>query len=141
MSRYEHDFYAWTQEQATLLREKRFAEVDLDHLIEEVETLGRSEWKELRSRLIILVMHLLKWHYQPRSEAKSWRNTIRTQREEIADLLAKNPSLRKEIPEILANAYHRARRRAADETDLDQAAFPDQCPWTIDEVLQDADPR
>jgi hypothetical protein len=140
MSRYAHDFYAWTQEQATLLREKRFAEVDLDNLIEEVEALGRSEWKEVRSRLIVLVIHLLKWHYQPRLEAKSWRNTIRTQREEIADLLAKNPSLRKEIPAMLDNAYQRARRRAADETDLDQATFLGQCPWTVDEVLQDADP-
>lgn len=103
--------------------------------------MGRSEWKEVRSQLIILLMHLLKWHYQPRPDAKSWRHTIRPQCEEIIDLVPKNPSLRREIPDMLDNAYQRARRRASDETDINLATFPDQYPWTVEEVLQDADPR
>lgn len=76
MTRYDQDFYAWTQEQATLLKEKRFTELDLENLVEEVESMGRSEKRELESRLSVLMAHLLQWYYQPENRSRSWHATI-----------------------------------------------------------------
>src|SRR5690242_15979423 len=108
---YDEDFVIWTERQATLLRRRAAGElvndVELDwgNLAAEIEALGGNTRRELRSRLTRLLHHLLKWHFQPELRCRSWRSTIRTQRQEIEDLLADNPSLRPKLPEVLAVAY------------------------------------
>ncbi len=96
---YERDFYAWTQQQAQFLRERAWEKLDLPHLIEEMESLGRQQRQELRNRLGVLVGHLLKWEYQPQARSVSWLLTLQVQRQEVLDLLEENPSLRPYLPE------------------------------------------
>ncbi len=124
---YDEDFYAWTQHQAATLRTVVCAELDLMNLAEEIESLGKQDWKELRSRLNVLVMHLLKYHYQPDHRRGSWSSTIRTQRDEIHALLEQSPSLRRQVPVILDERYKTPRRNAA-ETGLPVETFPEVCP-------------
>jgi hypothetical protein len=135
---YDHDFYAWTQEQAALLRKGAMQDLDLANLAEEIESLGKSQHRELGSRLDVLVLHLLKWSYQPRERSGSWRSTIRTQRRELRRLLQQNPSLRPLVPDAVADGYPDACLDAGDETGLPPATFPATCPWTPEQVL-DAD--
>jgi len=137
MTIYERDFYAWTQIQATLLREQQFTQLDLDHLIEEIESMGRSERRQLLSRLEILLMHLLKWQHQSELRGRSWELTIVEQRRRIAKLLSANPSLHNQLPDLLPEAYDDATFGAMRETGLPQATFPALCPWTMEEVLGD----
>lgn len=137
---YDQDFYAWTQAQAALLREGAWDEMDTQNLIEEVESLGARDRRELHRRLQRLVTHLLKWHYQAskRQTGHSWRSTIRTQRTEIAALLAQSPSLRRTVPEALQARYRHAREDASDQTHLPLSTFPTLCPWTPEQVLDEA---
>ena len=138
---YDTDFYAWAAEQATLLRSGRFSQLDIAHVAEEIEDLGKRERRALESRLGVLVGHLLKWRFQADyPNRKSWRATINAQRRSIAKLLDDNPSLRPQLPELLASAYADAVDFAVAETPLDYDAFPQQCPWTIDEILAHALP-
>lgn len=92
---YDKDFYAWTQEQAKLIKERTLSKLDLVHLYEELNIMGAKEKSELKNRLAQLLMHLLKWKYQPSRQSRSWQNTIKDQREELEDLLEDNPSLKK----------------------------------------------
>jgi len=133
--RYEHDYYGWAMEQAALLRAGHLDEVDVAHLIEEVESLGKGEKRALKSRLTLLLQHLLKWRYQPTHRCRSWRLTIQEQRRMIPDHLHGNPSLKADLNEVMAEAYALARGRAADETDLPEATFPAQCPWSLEQML------
>lgn len=132
---YDTDFYAWTQQQATLLRDEEFAELDLHNLIEEIEAMGRSEKRELASRLQVLLMHLLKWQFQEATRCRSWQNTIRTQRSDLARLLADNPSLRATVPDVIAQVYPDAVLDASEETGLLTLAFPPTCPYSAAEAL------
>lgn len=133
---YETDFYAWTQQQAALLRAGKLDEADIIHLAEEVESMGRSEKRELISRLSILLMHLLKWEYQPERRGASWEATIAVQRDDLADLLADNPSLRAGLEVALRDAYRKAVLLAVAETGLPKGRFPEVCPWGVGVVLQ-----
>jgi hypothetical protein len=137
MRLYDTDFYLWTQEQATLLREGKVQALDLANLAEEIESLGKSQHRELARRLDVLVMHLLKWRYQParRQEGHSWRATIRMQWRELRRLLQQNPSLQREVLVVLTEDHHEMRLDASDETDLPLATFPAACPWTPEQVL------
>jgi hypothetical protein len=136
---YDTDFYAWTQAQAAAIRAKDVAALDIDHLAEEVENLGRAVRKSLGSQLERLLLHLLKWRYDPATDPRRlWRVTIRHARREIADDLAENQTLHSYPAERLATAYRHAREDAADETGLPLATFPEACPWSIAQVL-DAD--
>ena len=132
---YEQDFYAWAQHQATLIRQGKWRDIDREHVAEEIEALSRRERHALRSRLIVLLMHLLQWRYQPDWQTPSWRYTIRDQRLAIADLLADSPSLRNEGATVLTAAYQHARLNAANKTRLPEATFPDMYPWTFSQVL------
>lgn len=132
---YKTDFYAWALTQAALLRKEELAELDLPNLAEELEAMGRRERRELTNRLKVLLMHLLKWQFQPDLRSRSWRNTINNQREEIVELLDDSPSLHAEIEECIASAYPRARARAQDETGLLSPVFPEGCPYSPDEIL------
>lgn len=136
---YETDFYAWTQRQAVLLREEEFEQIDWDHLIEEIESLGSSQQHEVESRLIVILMHLLKCQYQPnkRFTGRSWRKTIATQRVDLDRLLRKNPSLRARLPEFILDAYPDAVKKAIIETRLDKHTFPSECPWSAAQIMDE----
>lgn len=138
LSLYEKDFYAWTQEQARLIKEKTLEKLDLEHLQEELRVMGAREKSELRSRLKILLMHLLKWKYQPNYiNKKSLRFTIEEQRDQLNELLMDNPSLRSKLAEILPKAYKSAYREAIIETGLPESYFPKSCDWEIAQILDD----
>lgn len=132
---YEKDFYAWTQEQANLIRQGKFNEIDTLHIIDEIESMGRSEKRALKSRLAVLLMHLLKWQYQPTFRGVSWTITIRNQRWEIAELLEDNPSLQHWVADTMLDAYKQARLNAQTETALRLDVFPEECPWTVEQVV------
>ena len=134
---YEQDFYAWANEQAALLRARRFSEADIENIAEEIESMGRSEKRELLNRLKVLLAHLLKWQFQPTLQGNSWRLTIEEQRREVMDHLADNPSLRAKLPEAMASAYAGAILVAARETGLDRGVFPSACPWSFEQVTAD----
>lgn len=134
---YEKDFFAWTQEQVELIKKKAFDRLDLVHLLEEVESMGKREKRELASRLEVLLMHLLKWKYQQDEQSKSWQRTIREQRHQIKMVLDDNPSLKTLISECVIKAYQYARTSAADETGVFLKNFPETCEWNIDQVLND----
>lgn len=134
---YEKDFYAWTQEQAKFIKERTLDKLDLTHLFEEIESMGAKEKSELKNRLAQLMMHLLKWKYQPARQSRSWQNTIYDQREELQDLLSDNPSLKSKIDEYFIKSYKKAVREAVSETGLDDSLFPKDCEWSITEILSD----
>ena len=115
---YQQDFYGWTEEQAKILREHRLSELDVDNLLEEVESMGKFEKRELESRLEVLLMHLLKWQYQPNFQGKSWELIIREQRAKCIRHLRENPSLKGVLAEVFGYAYEDARLWAARETGL-----------------------
>ncbi len=133
---YEQDFYAWAMSNAQLLREGRFSEIDVDNIAEELETIGRSEKRELVNRLAVLLAHLLKWQFQPARRGKSWRITIKEQRRKIAKHLGENPSLKVMLQETVAEAYEDAILLVAKETLLDETDLPTTCPYMLDEVFQ-----
>lgn len=137
---YDTDFYAWTQEQAELLRQGQIKGLDLENLAEEIESLGRSESRSFRSALLLLTQHLLKWQYQPEKRSPSWQIMIRTQRRQIAMLLEDNPSFKPWIPDALAKGYAVGRKDAAEETGLPLTLFPEECPYSYSwERLTDLD--
>ena len=135
---YERDFHAWTNEQAALLRAGRFSEADLDNLVEEIESMGRSERSQLTNRLTQLVLHLLKWRFQPNRRGTSWRLSIKQQRIAIGRHLARNPSLKPFLPEAVADAYADGLLDTVEETGIDEASFPDVNPWTLEQMLDPA---
>lgn len=132
---YERDYYGWTQEQARLLKNGDFKSLDLGHLVEEIESLGRSEKRELKNRLEILMMHLLKWQFQEDFRSRSWALTIEEQRSKILEHLDENPSLKSYFDEAFLKSYSHARRMAALETRLNLEKFPAACPYSKDQIL------
>jgi Domain of unknown function DUF29 len=134
-SLYERDFFTWTQEQARLLRERRFDDLDLDNLVDEVESVGSSEKHEIRRWLKVLLTHLLKWKFQPRLRGVSWRRTIRQQREAIAEIIETSPSLRAYPSQVMRAAYTGATVSASEETGIIIGIFPETCPFSVDQIL------
>src|SRR5690348_7588387 len=117
-SAYDEDFFAWTGEQAQLIRSGQFSSIDLENVAEELESMGRSVRRELRNRLATLLMHLLKWQYQPGLRSRSWSGTIREQRRQICDLLDESPSLKHLLALDLPSAYGLSAIKAVAETGL-----------------------
>lgn len=135
MTLYNSDFYAWTETQAKTLKAGIWDALDIENLVEEIETLGRQERQELQNRLGILLGHLLKWQYQPENRNNGWRSTIREQRRRIDQLLADSPSLKPFLTETLARAYQDGLDLAVRETGLSYDAFPEDCPYSFTEAL------
>jgi hypothetical protein len=133
--RFEEDLYAWGQEQAGLLRARRADCLHWDHLAEEIEWMVGRDRRELKNRLRIILLHLLKWQGQPARRGASWRKSLRTQRRHIKDLLQESPSLRRLVPELIHEAYPDAIKDAVDETGLPRERFPADCPYAPDDVL------
>ena len=131
---YDEDFYGWTQQQADLLKAGHLLEADLANIIEEIETLGRSELSALRSSYRLVALHLLKLMFQPSHSTDSWHVTIVRERGAIEDLLLDNPGLRPKRAVSLDRAYPAARREAASETKLPLTTFPARCPFTLEAI-------
>jgi len=134
-SLYDQDFYAWANQQAALLRAGNLSEADIENIAEEIESMGKTEKRELISRLAVLLMHLLKWRYQPGLRGNSWRLTVKEQRHRVARHLADNPSLKATLAETIADAYGDAVLGAARETGLDESAFAETCPWSFSQMM------
>lgn len=133
---YEHDFHAWAERQTALLKARDFGRLDLENLIEEVDHLARQNRQQIRNRLVVLLVHLLKWHYQPEGRlGGSWRGSIVEQRNRIAALIEDSPSLVGHPTAVLARAYRDARSEAAAEMDRPVADLPAECPFTIGQAL------
>jgi Domain of unknown function DUF29 len=133
---YDTDFYTWTQTQAAALRAKDWSALDVAHLAEEVEDLGNSVQHTIESHLERLLLHLLKWRYDPPQQPRrGWRLTIRHARREIAKYLRRNPGLQHHPAHYLTEAYQAICEDAAIDTDLPLATFPETCPWTLAQVL------
>jgi hypothetical protein len=139
---YEESFYDWALHNAQLLRQGRLSEIDVEHIAEELESMGKSHRQEIVSRLKILLGHLLKWEYQFKSiterwpwEGGSWRGTTREQRMRINDLIKDNPSLKPYLPEAIILAYPEAIELASEDTGFLPATFSQDCPYTLDQVL------
>jgi hypothetical protein len=135
-SMYERDFAAWLDEQAAVLRARRWNDLDLPNLIEEVEDLAGNLRRELRSRLNVILVHLLKLRYQPERRAGSWLASIYEQRDRLDDLLEQSPSLRRGVQSAVEREYQRARRLAAAETGLAPDTFPQTCPFALVDILE-----
>ena len=136
---YETDFYLWTQQQAALLRQGEFNRVDLDlaNIAEEIESMGKRDRRSVSSYLQNVLLHLLKWRYQPERRGTSWRSSIRNGRRQIKQLILESPSLKPQLPAIVQEEYLAARENAADETGLPLTTFPEECPFTLDQITGD----
>jgi hypothetical protein len=135
---YERDFHAWTNEQATLLRAGCLSDIDVAHVAEEIEALGRSERRELVNRLSVLLLHLLKWSYQPDLRGRSWELTVKEQRRQLARHLKNNPSLGSWTDEAMADAYGDAVLRAELEMNLLRDMLPWSCPYRFEQAMDEA---
>jgi Domain of unknown function DUF29 len=132
---YDQDFYAWTQRQIQLLQAQQWEQVDIENLIEELDSLGKQQRQELRNRLGVLLGHLLKWQYQPEARSRSWTGTIREQRYRIDLLLKENPSLKPYLSEAIAVAYPLALALVEQDTPLDLQVIPKSCPFSDAEIF------
>lgn len=142
---YDTDYNAWAKRNAELLRQGKFEQADMLHLIEELEGMGNSHKNEILSRLRVLLAHLLKWQYQlsqltelwEKFSGSSWRGTLIEQRAQIAATLEENPGLKPYLAELVQKAYPVAVKIAAEETGLPKNTFPKQCPYTVQQILAD----
>ncbi len=134
---YDLDFFEWAARNAALLRARRFSEADIEHIAEEIEDMGRSQQKELASRLRVLLIHLLKWRVQPTQRSASWEETIDTQRAEIGDLLEFMASLRHTLLAMVEKVYPQSVRWAAKETRQPKTRFPESSPFTVEQILDE----
>ena len=132
---YDADFYAWTLEQSNLLKSGQLQKLDIENLVEEIESLGKQQRQELRNRLGILIGHLLKWQYQPDKRSKSWKATIIEQRDKSSESLQENPSLKPYLSEAIASAFRSGLALVVSETTLDYKDLPAECPFTIEQIL------
>jgi transposase len=142
---YETDYATWARLQSELLRSGRYSELDVEHLLEELSDMGKSERRELESRLLILIAHLLKWQYQHQTlserwrefKGDSWRDTIVEQRKQLAVLLRQSPGLKSVFAETILAAYPDALDLASKETRLPPETFPAHCPYATEQLLKD----
>ena len=134
-SLYDTDFHRWTQEQGRLLRERHPSDIDWENVAEEIESLGRSDKRSIESNLNVLLLHLLKWRYQPEKRKAGWKSSIAEHRLRIQKLIDESPSLRNYPAEVLQDEYALARLKAADESGLTEEHFPASSPFTVSQIL------
>jgi Domain of unknown function DUF29 len=149
---YDQDYCQWLTQTAELLKEKKFTQLDLENLIEEIESLGKSEKRAIESNLIVVILHLLKLgqsssgvppekelsvRYQPSMRSNSWKSSIREHRRRVQRLLTDSPSLKNHLSSALADCYLAAKKQASDETGLSLLAFPEECPFSLAESLDE----
>ena len=136
---YNKDFYAWANRQADCLEKELFKELDLDNLLEEVDCMGKKHLHKFESHMALLLMHLLKWKFQPvkRQYGHSWEVSIRAHRAHAKDVIVKHPSLGSQVIKHYAKNYQEAIEMACIETGLSKNLFPAECPWTFEQIMQD----
>lgn len=134
---YDQDFYAWIQRQIELLQARQWNQVDIENLIEELDSLGKQQRQELRNRLGVLLGHLLKWRYQPEGRSRSWTGTIREQRRRIKEHLADNPSLKPYLSEAIERGYQDGLDLMEKETPLNPKHLPQSCPFSEAEIFDE----
>jgi Domain of unknown function DUF29 len=134
-TRYEDDLYTWVQEQVALLRAGRLSEIDAANVAEELGDVGKTEFYKLKSAMMVLLQHLLKWEHQPARRSRSWMSTVDIQRSHVRDVLEDNPGLKSRIGEAVDKAYRDGRKLAAGETDLDYETFPETCPYDFEAMM------
>ncbi|MDM8548120.1 DUF29 domain-containing protein [Candidatus Venteria ishoeyi] len=132
---YEKDFYDWINKNITLLKQRKFSELDIEILIDELESMAKRDKRELLSRLMVLIAHLLKWEFQAEQRSGSWRGSIWEQRIKIMQQLEDSPSLKNQIPESIIKAYPNALTLAVKETGLADNSFPQSCPYAVEQLL------
>jgi hypothetical protein len=132
---YDKDVVAWANEQARLLRAGRFDALDIEHIADEIEDVGKSEKRELASRMAVLLAHMLKWQYQPGGRGNSWRRTIKEQRNRVGLCIEQTPSLKADLRLSVwwSDVWSDAVAKASEETGLGE--FPESCPWTFDQIM------
>ena len=135
LARYESDLYAWSREQAALLRAGRLGEIDAENIAEEILDVGKTEYRVLESALRVLLWHMLKWDHQPEKRSRSWESTILEQRGRVARQLRENPSLKPRLLEAVQAGYEDGRLRASGETEIDLDRFPEACPYDWDTIM------
>lgn len=135
---YLADFNSWIEQTVKLLRENRWQEIDVANLIEEVEDLGKSERRGIASQLTRLLLHLLRWQYQPQRRSDSWLDSITDARTQIELVIEDSPSLRNYPAENIEGSYQRARRQAAKQTNIEIGVFPNNCPYSLEEILAES---
>lgn len=135
---YEEDLVAWATDTAKLLRERRFDEIDIENLAEEVDAMAGRDRREVVNRLVTLLMHLLKWQHQPARRSRSWQFTIATQRGKLDLLFEDSPSLKRGLAAAVSRSYPRAVDGAAIQTKLPADTFPPRCPFNVDQILDPA---
>lgn len=138
---YDKDFFKWASNQAKFLKKGDFLKLDIDNLIEEIESLGRSEKRTLESYLTILLMHKLKVKYQPGMHTNSWDLSMKEANFKAQTTLEENPSLKHKLKEITKKAYFSARIKAALETELPEKTFPEECPWSLKDLFPDLEKK
>jgi hypothetical protein len=134
---YDTDFYAWANVNAQLLREGKYDQIDVSHLIEEVEDMGKSEFRALESHVQIVLMHLLKWQFQPVKRTASWQQSIKNGRRSVAKLLRDNPSFLPKLQGVMQEEYPAALENAAFETGLPESSFPADCSYSVESVTDE----
>lgn len=139
---YEKDFVKWTKTQASLLKKRNLNRLDIDNLIEEIESLGKSDKRALESHLIILLQHKLKLEYQPKTQIyayylNSWNSSVNDSSREIFLLVKDSPSLKTELRKVFNEAYEYARKKASQESELPESTFPKECPWVLKDIFPD----
>lgn len=134
---YDTDYFNWCNKQAELIKNKEFEKLDFENLVEEIESLGRSEKRAVTSYLKNLLLHLLKYRFQPMMRSRSWISSIVFSRKDFKEILNENPSLKSKLNEMIESAYSSARLKAEHETGLDSSTFPKVCCFSIDEIFDD----
>ena len=132
---YDRDYYLWLQHTIELIKEGKFDEVDTVNLIEEIKDMGRSEQRSIESNLVVVLLHLLKYKYQPHKRTNSWKSSIREHRRRISKAFKASPSLKNYFESVFDECYQDSREQAADETGFALSTFPSECPFSISQVL------
>lgn len=134
---YDRDYALWLSATIEQLRDRDYDNVDWDNLLDELEAMARSDKRAIKHNLVVILVHLLKWQFQPEMRSGSWAGSITEHRTRIQALLEDSPSLKNFLDEALVWAYPRARRQASDETGLPLDRFPESCPYSLNLVLND----
>jgi hypothetical protein len=134
---YDQDFYAWAMHNAELLRRGKFSEIDAENIAEELESMGKRDKRQLINRSVVLLIHLLKWEFQPEKRSRSWKSSIVEQRRRILQLLEDSPSLDQELDTKLDYVYREAIKQVIIETGMKTTLFPQKCPYSKEQILSD----
>ncbi|MFI0478878.1 MAG: DUF29 domain-containing protein [Candidatus Rhabdochlamydia sp.] len=138
--KHDEDFYGWAMAEASLLRQHKWNELDIEHLAEELESMGASERREFISRMAQLIFHLLKWHHQPdfrEFNKRSWEASIQEQRKKVKKLIVDNPSFKPNMEDFVVDSYEDSILLIKKETPIDLKLLPAQCPYTFDQIMND----